>query len=82
MDKLEERLFDEFNNPTAYELKNKPGFEYEQYLARIAAKICLEHMNLAHFAGWRGALLVHTAVFQMPDGRINDNFDNLLKEVL
>lgn len=51
MDKLEEHLFDEFNSPTAYELKNKPGFEYEKYLAHIAAKICLEVAEKSFNAG-------------------------------
>ena len=49
MTNLEERFFNEFNNPTAYSLK---GFELEQHYAQIAAKIALEIAERAYDTGW------------------------------
>lgn len=60
MNRLEEQIFNEFNNPEAYSLHSKPGFELEMHYARIAAKIALE---LAEKAYVHGANTGHDGVF-------------------
>jgi len=51
MNKLEEQFFEAFNNPEAYSLHGKPGFELEAHYARISAKIALELADKAFVAG-------------------------------
>jgi len=51
MNKLEEQLFEAFNNPVAYSLHGKPGFALEEHYARIAAKIALELAERAYNQG-------------------------------
>jgi hypothetical protein len=52
MNKLEEKFFHEFNSPTAYELRGNSGFEFEEYLAKVSAKIAIDLAREAFNSGY------------------------------